>query len=160
MACKIIRRYFPIVNLGVSINGITPPTMTPPVLVPSSTITLAYPETSPTDVIEIRAPRLGDTETLFRSRIYRETRGKGLNVFRDPEWPAYSELNYQFEGLSVESREALEEFFLLSLGKMIALTDYESRSWEGIILDPSQAFTQAGRGCQYTARFTFQGSLT
>lgn len=157
--CKLSRRYAPQVNPNVTIEGITPPDTNEPTLSLVNYIILTHPFVSPTTTLQIRNPKIGNTIRLVMNRISRESRGRTIHCYRDPDWPQYDEHSYEFEALTEEDKDAILEFYDVSLGTEIGLLDYESRQWRGYIIEPNRELSQTGLGCQYNAQILFQGEL-
>lgn len=146
--------YHPYISPGNS--DITPPSSTTPVLVERDTIELAYPYASPTTTLELRNPEVNDINTLNQIRLIKRSRGNRLITFRESSWAEYETLAFAFSVLTRDTARELLDFFLESLGKEIKLTDYLSREWQGIILNPTEAINERG-ACKYSAQFLFEG---
>jgi len=120
-------------------------------------VLLAYPETGAAcSTVALRAPNMDNKDRQNFTRINRETAGGKLTVFADPTWPKKHTLLLSFTGLKIQDVEELTEFLLVSLGKKIALYDWEGRHWVGIITTPGDQIVEDGpQG--FTATFEFQG---
>mgnify|MGYP001473499403 CR=1 FL=1 len=151
------REFAPQLSLGNP--NITAPDLTEPTLVQSSTITLTYPYTSPTNTLVLRAPELNNVEALKITRVLNKTRGGDLNLFRAPFWLQIYSLSYKINSLTQQQAYDFLDFIQESLGKDIGLLDYESRQWQGLIVNPNKLIAQLKRNCSYSAELEFQGSL-
>lgn len=138
----------------------TPIASTMPTLTPASTVELAYPFVSPTSTLTLRNPQFNNKIVPKINRILRYSRGYSLVVYRDPVWLKQTIINWNFVALTkVEAEDALD-FFLLTAGKEIKLTDFESRVYKGILLNPENPISQESKdACSYTLKVDFQGTL-
>jgi hypothetical protein len=144
-------------QVGSGDSGITPPSITAPVL-GSAILTLYYPYTSPTTTLQLNNPEFSNKEQFGFQRIYRESRAGTLKVFADPTWPKYHTLSFEFSYLSQTKADALLAFLNESLGKEIKLLDHENRIWRGIITNPDDQVSQDVRNGR-SASITFEGEL-
>ncbi len=107
----------------------------------------------------LRNPDFGNKDSVESRRINRKTRGGDLIVMRDPIWPTTEILDMTFSYLKEKQVNAIVEFLKMSLGQQIGLTDYEGRTWTGIIISPTEAITTQGQdNVQVTIQF--QGVLS
>lgn len=150
--------YDPIVGDNTIPEAPTPPSATAPTLTPSSTVTLFYPTTSPTLTVQIRAPEIGDRDRLQALRINRESRGGTLQVFADTTWPEIQILSLQFTGLTEAEASSIQSFFQQTLGLEVGFTDWEGRTWHGIITTPDEPLIRSRRGI-VDISFEFDGEL-
>lgn len=132
-------------NIGEG-TGPTPPASTMPTLVPQNYVRLFYPTTSPTLEVNIRTPEFGNRERLQFTRINRESRGGTLQIFADPTWPKSKVLALTFTGLTETQAQAVQTFFTDTLGLEIGLTDWEGRTWHGIVTTPDADLVRSRRG--------------
>lgn len=151
--------YDPKIGTNNDPNAPTPPSATPPTLTRQSTVTLFYPTVSPTVSVEIRAPNLGDRDRISQMRIQRESRGGTLQVFADPTWPKLQILALQFMGLTEGEALEVQSFFISTLGQTVGFTDWEGRTWHGVIVTPDEPFIRNGRTCRVDISFEFEGEL-
>ena len=130
----------------------------PPILTQVNSIILEYPDVAPTNIITLHSPDFGNTHELALTRIQRESRGLTQQTFIQFTWPKSELLKFVFTNLP-NSADFIN-FLEISLGKLIKLTDYESRVWVGIIINPNDATEELIRNCGYKVSFIFQGSLS
>ena len=149
--------YSPQISPGNS--NITPPPLTGPLFIKSSTVTFTYPYDSPTSTLTLRAPTTSDKETIRTNRVHRLTRGGTLIVYNSINWPKNRILNFNIEALTSDEILSLQDFVKLSLGKEIGYLDYESQQWRGLILNPDTIIKDNSRSCNYSAEFTFRGEI-
>lgn len=149
--------YSPQISPGNSF--LTPPPAIGPLFVKSSTITLTHPVVSPTTTLTLRAPELGNRESLRLRRINRTTRGNSLRIFNDRDWPRDHILTISISGLEKDEVDALIAFVNASLGKDIGYLDYESRQWVGIITNPKAVVTDLTKSCNFSAEIEFMGEV-
>lgn len=139
-----------------------PATMRP--IVRRQTVVLTHNDFS----ITLPAPNLRNKFLPKISRVQREARGGELIIFRDPIWSKMIVLNWAFEGLTATQAEGCLEFSSESCGDIITVLDFESRTLEGIIINPTNPVSQekpdiSKPDCQvrgYTWKFDFQGVFT
>lgn len=144
----------------ITIPGLTPPAAVGPTLVKRDTVLLQYPYDSPTTTLTLRVPNLNNKLVPKISRIQTLSRGNTLVVYRDPIWPKSTILNWAFEGLTGDEAEACLAFSKLTCGKIIKLTDYESRVLRGILTNPRNPISQERNSCRgYTWKMDFQGAF-
>jgi hypothetical protein len=108
--------------------------------------------------VTLRNPDFGDTDTIESRRIQRKNRGGDLIMYRDPQWPKTETLTFEFSYLKRTDLMSLLEFIKATLGQNVVLTDYNGRTFTGIIITPSEELAQAGRE-NFTAKFSFQVEL-
>ena len=97
---------------------------------------------TPSDSITLRAPKLGNREGVSHTRVQRETSGRTLLVFRDPEWPKTYSMSLEWEGLKKDDALQLLRFISDNLGLEIGIQDHEGRCWKGTIANPDEAVTE------------------
>jgi len=129
-----------------------------PILVKQSFVTLFYPTVSPTLTVQIRAPEFGDRDRLQHDKINRDTRGGSLKIFADTTWPKLQILEMQFTGLKETEAQAVLDFFEDTLGLEVGFTDWESRTWHGVIVSPDRELVRSKRN-NVDISFEFEGEL-
>lgn len=129
-----------------------------PILVKQSSVTLFYPTVSPTLTVQIRAPEFGDRDRLLHDKINRDTRGGSLKIFADTTWPKLQILEMQFTGLKETEAQAVLDFFEDTLGLEVGFTDWEGRTWHGVIVSPDRELVRTKRN-NVDISFEFEGEL-
>lgn len=129
-----------------------------PVLTKKDFVTLFWPTTSPTITLQIRAPEFGDRDRLQHDKINRETRGGSLKIFADTTWPKLQILEMQFIALKETEAQSLLDFFEDTLGLLVGFTDWENRTWHGVIVSPEREIVRSKRNSIDVA-FEFEGEL-
>lgn len=152
-----ICNYSPQISPGNSNR--TPIASSQPTLTPRDTVLLEYPFDTPTESLELRNPSFNNKIVPKINRILRFSRGRELIVYRDPVWLKQTILNWSFVGLSAAEASAALDFCLTSIGRQIKLTDFESRVYKGVLLNPSNPISQEGKLCMFTFKLDFQGEL-
>ena len=151
------REYSPFIGDTTDSDAPTPPDEAEPVLTSYPNVRLSYPTTSPTHILTLRGPELGNLDQQHYTRIQRETRGGTLVVFSATDWPEREQLNLQFLGLTeAESQEVLT-FLSVSLGKQIRLRDWEGRVWTVITLSPGSPIIRQG-DCKNSVSLDFESA--
>lgn len=150
--------YDPILGYSSDPNAPEPPSSIPPILEHKPYVKLYWPIVSPTKIIQIRTPMLGDRDRLQNMRIQRESRGGTLQIFADPTWPKQQVLALTFTGLTEIEASILQQFFFDTLGLEIGFIDWDNRIWHGIIVTPDEPFIRARRNI-VDISFEFEGEL-
>lgn len=144
--------YTPQITSGGS--GITPPPETLDTITRSETVSFTYEALT----IELPAPQFGDQDQLEFDRVFRESRGLSLSVYRAPTWQKRNLLDLHFQALTDEEITDLFIFLQETLGKKITYVDYNSWEWEGVIVNPFNAVQVIrGSGCFNNFSLTFRG---
>lgn len=139
-------------------DGSIPEVCPLPVTIASSVTWTYPPPPSPAaTTLIIRPPELRNQETFNYRRINRRTRGGQLEIFRRDIWPKWVRLQMTYAALTAGERQAIFQFFKLTLGIDVGFLDWEGRQWVGIITTPQAAFEQLGKGCRHEITFEFQG---
>ena len=108
--------------------------------------------------IQLRSPEFGNTDALEIRRINRKTRGGDILVFRDPQWPKTRTFQLKFQFLKEDDLSRLLNFMHVTLGQIVTFVDHEGRSWNGIIITPTDEVSVPGRN-NFAAQFSFQVQL-
>lgn len=127
-----------------------------------ATVTLQDNLGTPINIISIRNPGLGNSESLEIFRTVNISRSRNRSIFRDSDWPKNQVLNIvSSENTQAESVTFLA-FLSATLGEKIRLIDWENRSWIGIILNPDNAVKDLGGNvpCRFQFDIEFLGELT
>ena len=99
---------------------------------------------SATTSIVLRTPNFGDRDRNQYNRINRESRGGSLQIFRDPDWPSIRTLVMDFSGIKDSEVDGIIDFLESTLGLEISFRDWNSRVWNGLIINPDSAITRTG----------------
>jgi len=113
---------------------------------------------SSTDSLDLPRPMFSVRHSLRLNLINRQTRGLDRKIFRDSSWPEHEILNVIHEACTETQKNDFFTFIENHYGEQITLTDYEGRSYLGIIT-PGE-ITQTRRGCGYDISYEFEGTLT
>lgn len=147
-----ICEYLPQISPGN--NQLTPPPATLDEIVRSSVVTFS----TDTLTLELPSPQLGDQDTLDYDRIYRESRGLEVNMYRESFWQQRNILELNFVALTTEQIDALLIFLQATLGKQVTYVDYNTWEWLGIIVNPFNAVqTIRGNNCYHNFTLSFRG---
>jgi hypothetical protein len=131
-------RYTPEVSSGVLDN--MPAADTIPTV--RGTVLLQYPYDTLTTTLELRSPELNDQAIFQAYRVQTYSRGDTQIIYRDPSWFMNRVYNWAFSGLTRQNRIDILAFVVLSAGKYIKVTDYWSRTYKAIIINPDNTVTQ------------------
>lgn len=131
----------------------------PPTIIENGELVIVYPTTSPTHTVTLRAPMFGNKHEHQATRINRKSIGHVQYTYSDPQWPKMETFRWQFDGLSVSQRDSLVALVKVSLGKLVRVTDYEGRIWDGLIVNPNGDLSERFQLCGYTAILDFEGTL-
>ena len=100
-------------------------------------------------------PKFGNTFTLDAGVQIKRTLDGSLIV--DTHKNQIESFHVEFEGLTVDQRDAFIEYLLATAGQEILVTDHEGVQWQGFNSDQEPAFRTAGPGCLYECSFSFDG---
>lgn len=88
--------------------------------------------------LELKTPEPDNKFRSVTNRVNRESLGGEQIVYRDPLWVNRQTLLIDIVNVHVDKMETVLEFLAASLGKEITFTDWESREWRGVILNPDE----------------------
>lgn len=108
-----------------------------PFLQDKNKVQFLYPFDVPTIGLEMKAPLFGDRLQYSADRIFRETDGGALIVFRDDDWATQDTRSMQFQSVKEAKAQEYATFVDTSLGKPIKYVDHEGRSWKALIVSTS-----------------------
>jgi len=116
---------------------------------------------------ELRLPETDSIELQLNPELH-YTRGLELKYLKDA-YPTFRVVHYTFENIRRDKRKEFFDFYKVSAGMEIYLTDYCGYIWKGVILNPEitsteQAYTvpfpdstcEEATGA-YTLNFDFEG---
>jgi hypothetical protein len=150
--------YAPSVGSTTDPDVPTPPSMTPPVIQPElyDGVQLSYPPVTPTEIVYLRGPELGNVDRFSTQRVNRESRGGTLMVFRDANWPKVKQMQFTFTGLTETEGQEVLALVEISVGKEVKLRDWEGREWLGIITSTQEPIVRDRDGCVLTTTLDFE----
>ena len=127
-----------------------------------ATVTLQDNLGTPINIISIRNPGLGNSESLEIFRTVNISRSRNRSIFRDSDWPQNRVLNIVSSENTLAESITFLDFLSATLGEKIRLIDWENRSWIGIILNPDSAVKDLGGNvtCRFQFDIEFLGELT
>ena len=107
----------------------------------------------------LRPPEFGNSDSLTMRRVQRESRGKDLIIYRDPQW-SYSEVfELQFTYILADDAARFKQFVQATFGQPVQFTDHESQVWLGLILNEDFNIETAGRfNNTFSVKFEVIGS--
>lgn len=155
MTCKPKDRYTPQI-FNVNVETTAPPAVGT-TFVRENHILFEYPTTSPTHSIELYSPELGDTLSRDTQRSFNKTLGLIYSASRNADWPDLKTLELDVIFLSASKITDWLSFLQTSLGKEVRLTDYLSRVWDGIILNPEDRIGNTTMTCGHSLGIRFRG---
>lgn len=88
--------------------------------------------------LELRSPEPDNKFRSVANRVNRESLGGDQIVYRDPQWINRRTLVFDIINIHVDKLESVLDFMSASLGREITFTDWESRVWRGVILNPDE----------------------
>jgi hypothetical protein len=100
-----------------------------------------------------------NAERMHYSRISRRTSGNELDVYRDPIWPKFQRLAFDFEHLTEKQVKDAAYFFSHSVGKDISIVDHQGIGWVGFVTTPESEIIQGTRS-GFNLSFEFEGVMT
>lgn len=110
---------------------------------------LQYQATS----IEIRDPKLGNTETIQSNAIVRENRNGDILGIDD--WQHNTILRFDIETMRLSEKSNFETFLKDTAGREITIIF--QGTWLGVIITPIIDIITMRDLCSYDASFEFQG---
>lgn len=160
--CDTTKEYTPFVgesgDTSFPIVPETPPTLG------TNTLSLLYTIASPFQQhqVTLRNPDFGNRDTLRFAKIDRRTLGGTRKIFADLNWPETQTLSLSIRDIDKDVNcgvtiDALINFLNLSLGKLIVLTDWENRKWDGVIITEETEFLEEQNGLSFN--MVFEGIL-
>lgn len=115
---------------------------------------LRYPTASPTTIITIRDPQLGNGERVDTHAVIRRTRSGELKSVDN--WHNNKVHSFSFSVLTRTERNDLESFLITTAGQEITLF-FNSQLWHGFIISPQTDIITEKDDCSYEAAFEFRG---
>ncbi len=109
-----------------------------PTIVPVNRISFAFPYDTPTTTLYFDRPEWGNIHEIFQRRLDRESRGGKRIIYRNSTWRKHEIIKITFTMCTESEAVNLITFLTNSAGDRVKYTDYESREWEVIILNPSE----------------------
>ena len=100
----------------------------------------------------LRNPDFSNISGVDPDRVVARSRSGTLGIFRDPQWPKSVNLSFTVSVMKVAKRDEVETFLKFCLGKLVTLVDQETRTWTGIIMNPTTALTEPAED-QYAVTF-------
>lgn len=140
-------RYSPFLGAG------SPIPTTEPVL-STGTLTLIFESTT----LVLRNPEYNNQNVITSDRINRTNPGGSITIFVDPKWPKQQSLQVSVIGLTEVQVIDFLAFLEESLGRQIQLSDWEGRTWLGIVTTPDATVTR-GKNCNHKLSFEFEGEI-
>ena len=131
----------------------------PIITVPRTTVLFQYPFVAPTQTVTVKNPVFNDVEEANIQRVYRETRCGTMINYVDPSWPKVITIKWKFENLYQTDIDALIALFNSALGQYIKITDYLSREWKSIVLNPDLPSETVRRLGGHTLELSWEGEL-
>ena len=149
--------YSPFIGDETDTNAPTPPSESAPSITTYTNVRLSYPVSSPTHILVLDGPELGNRDGIQYTRIHRETRGGTLIVHAEDNWPKREQLSLEFIGLTEAESQDILEFLSVSLGKQIRLRDWEGNVRTVIALSPESPIIRGGY-CKNTVSIDFESA--
>ena len=109
-----------------------------PTIVPVDRISFGFPYDTPTTTLYFDRPEWGNIHEIFQRRLDRTSRGGKRIIYRDPTWREHDIIKITFTTCTESEIINLITFLTNSAGDRVKYTDYESREWEVIILNPDE----------------------
>ena len=117
-----------------------------PTIVPVNRISFAFPYDTPTTTLYFDRPEWGNIHEIFQRRLDRESRGGKRIIYRDSTWREHEIIKITFTTCTESEIVNLITFLTNSAGDRVKYTDYESREWEVIILNPDEQIVRDKSG--------------
>lgn len=133
--------------------------LTEPVTTPRGYTTLQYPLDTPTLDIDIRNPDVGNQHVINLAKVLNRSRSGTINLTNSEHKPKIKTFTYTIQNLCDDEKIAIKNFINNTLGQMIRVIDYESRTWNVILTNPSAAISELSREMAFTIKLQFKGTL-
>lgn len=99
-------------------------------------VVFTYPPSTETTSLTLGRPIYGDTQTIAISRLNATLRGNELVIASNDPAPSQETLEFTFQSICDDQREAIMDFLELTSGRQIRLRDHFGQRWLGVILTP------------------------
>ena len=111
-------------------------------------LVITFPAPSPTPVITLPSPNVGDIHRIDTNEILRSTQGGELLTFRDPDWPILESFIYQFSNIKSEviSPISLRYSLTVCAGKQVSIVDHLGNTRNGYIVSPDIEIVSVDEG--------------
>ena len=123
-----------------------------------TTVTLLDNLPVPVNIVNIRNPAFGNTESIEVFRAFNTSRNRTRHIFRDPDWPNNRQLSIVSDENTQAEADTLLAFLSNTLGKEIRIVDWENRTWIAIVTNPESAIRDLG-ACRFKFEIDFIGFL-
>jgi hypothetical protein len=134
------------INIGSTDSTGLPSEPVEPTIIPVDRISFAHPYDSPTTTLYFNQPEWGNIHEIFQRRIDRTSRGGKRIVYRDSSWRKHEVIKITLTALTEAETTDLMTFFTNSAGTPVLYTDYESREWTVIMLNPDEQIVRDKSG--------------
>ena len=134
------------INIGSTDATGLPSEPVEPTIVPVDQISFAHPSVTPTTTLYFNQPEWGNIHEIFQRRIDRTSRGGKRIVYRDSSWRKHEVIKITLTALTEADTMNLITFFNNSAGTPVLYTDYESREWTVIMLNPDEQIVRDKSG--------------
>jgi hypothetical protein len=121
-------------------------------------IQLWYPTESPTSVLTLRSPEFGDAERSSYGNVFGTNRNNQLRNVYNAGQPALRVFEWRITALSLEERNELEAFLILSAGQLIGIKDYNDNLFSVFVTNEDIEFITIRDLCSYEATLQFSTS--
>lgn len=130
----------------------------PITITPNPLVSFVSTNLVPTLTLTIKAPDFENIDELHFNKVQHNSRNGDLIIYKDPIWPVWEVFGLHFSYLSQKDIYNLIIFINSTLGQDVIYTDFESRSWLGLITNPVGEIVQPGR-FNHRAHIAFEGNL-
>jgi hypothetical protein len=109
-------------------------------------------------VLELKNPAPDNIFRTVSQRVSRESFGGETIVYRSPSWVGQESLLIDIANIHLDKYNEVLDFMTTSLGHFCLLTDWESRVWGGVIMNPENFLVFSKKG-HFDIAIEFLGSL-
>src|SRR5713101_7620616 len=96
-------------------------------------------------ILTLSGPDFDNSDKIAFDRVNRTTRGGDLIITRDSQWPIEEVLIYHWGALKQKDIINAQKFVKQTLGQIINITDYQGRTYQGVIRTPMGEAAQPAR---------------
>lgn len=138
------------------VGSIPVPSTMPPTFSKKTDLVLSYPYPTPSITCTLRAPELGNDNTLTVEAVRQVTMANVMVIGRNPIWPIVEIYKYTFSTLTDAQVDSYFNFINASAGKEIGLRDHRDQNYRGYILNP-EAAVSTDQSCSNNLSISFRG---
>ena len=111
---------------------------------------LQHPTDTPTLTLTLPSPEFGDVERIPYSNLFGENRTNEILNVDDAGHPTPKSYDWTIQGFNKDTRDSLLEFLETVLGDKIKVTDYNSETFNAVIMTTDIDVATIRDECSYS----------